>query len=359
MAEQPTRDSIIKMLSSKPYDTATFQEIHNILNSDPETFAYISDAIKSLGFDDHHAITKAIYAKPSIGNITSIVKNKIDVEDLPQQEIFSLNELCAKKGIILGQDVLKNLASVKHVSSKLVGKGETLMRVLMKGSESPYGGDILVEGHKIEIKYSKALSASRLRGMTGYPLDASKVETTLDEYFIRECDLVKFDARSLIGTEPGRWNFVSGNKSKLYLLSQILTQSGMAPHKVFQTFVSAFKKYFTRMTDQEEVELIFALSNEHGDYGILELGGPTRRGYSVFIQKLCAFAMRYYARTENFDGMLILNDELYCMYITREYLENNDLSIIATFINDNLFIAPPNLSYKAGPQGSAFGISIS
>jgi hypothetical protein len=250
--------------------------------------------------------------------------------------------------------MLMFLLEFKHVSNNHVGKGESLMRILMKGTPTTTG-DFGASGKKFEVKFN----SSRLKGMAGFGSEnASIVAETLDELFIHECNTLKFNAKPLIGTDSTRWNFVSsGSTKKQYLLSEIVKRSGMDPRYACKLFVTAFRKFFIHMTDKEALSLVNSLYKEFSPNGLKEKTDSLQR-YSCFIYKMCAYSMKYYAKVEDFDGMIVLNDQLDCMYITREFIDTESLESLAEFISKNLIITTPSLTAKAGPQGSAFGIAL-
>lgn len=344
-----TKKEIIDLLQKKDIDEATLESLYNMVRVDKHYIAHVAEHLDKLGFVESNNLAKELCTMDQSGVLETAIDNTIIEDDFPKQVNFNLIDICHTKGIILGADVLNYLLHFKPESHTTMGKGEALMRILMKGTPTA-NGDLGASGKRFEIKFNKA----RLRGMIGFEsMDASQVATTLDEYFILECKKLKFDAAALIGTDPQRWNFVSGRRIKPYLLSEIVKQSGMDPLYACKIFVQAFRKYFTRMTEDEALNLALSLSKEFGPNGIKE-----RLGYSDFIYKMCAYAMKYYARVEDFDGMIVLNDQFDAMYITREFIETNTLEVLSTFIRHNLKITTPNLSDKAGPQGSSFGIAL-
>jgi hypothetical protein len=348
---QYSKESIIEILqnNSLELDEKTLQEMHNMIKLDPVHLKQVSVHLEKLGFVEHEFLARKICMLDYSGVLTTVIDKTIEEKDLPRQARFDLINLCHSKGIILGGDLLHFLLNFKPESNTHIGKGEALMRVLMKGTPTA-NGDLGASGKRFEIKFNK----SRLRGMTGFDsMDASLVSKTLDEYFIHECDSIKFDARDLIGEEPGRWNFVSGKRIKPYLLTEIVKLSGMNPLYACKIFVSAFRKFFNNMTDDEALNLSYSLSKEFTPNGIKE-----RLGYSDFIYKMSSYALKYYAKVEDFDGMIILNDQFDCMYITREFIDTNTLEVLSAFIRHNLSITTPNLGTKAGPQGSVFGIAL-
>jgi hypothetical protein len=346
-----TKESLIEILNndSLKLDDKTLEDVHNIIKVDPAHVKLLSEHLQKLEFTEHEYLARKLCLLDYSGVIDTAIDKTIEEKDLPKQQSFNLIDLCHSKGIVLGADVLHYLLHFKPESNQMMGKGEALMRVLMKGTPT-MNGDLGASGKRFEIKFNK----SRLRGMIGFDsMDASNVSKTLDEYFIHECDSINFDARPLIGDEPGRWNFVSGKRIKPYLLSEIVKQSGMDPHYACKIFVSAFRKFFTHMTESEALTLAFSLSKEFTSKGLKE-----RLGYSDFIYKMGSYAMKYYAKVEDFDGMIVLNDQFDCMYITREFIDTNSLETLSEFIRHNLKITTPNLGSKAGPQGSSFGIAI-
>ena len=349
MVNKPTKESIIKILNNISLDDKTLEEVHNIIKVDPLHVGLLSEHLEKLEFEEHYPLAKSLCTMDHAGVIATVIRRTLEEKDLPKQTKFNLINLCRGKGIAISEETFNYLLHFKQKSNGIVGKGETLIRILMKGTPIP-SGDIGASGKKLEIKYNR----SRLRGMHGFDtLDASQVAITLDKYFLWECSKIGFDATSLIGTEDNRWNFVSGKRKKPYLLAEIIKQSGMDPKIACGWFVAAFFKYFTVNNFDESYDLVESLSLEFKN-GILE----ERNGYSNFIYKMCAFAMKYYAKVEQFDGMLILNDKFECMYITKEFIFSNDLEVLSAFIRNNLQIITPSLTSKAGPQGSSFGISL-
>lgn len=348
---QYTKESLIELLKkdSLHLDDKTLQDVHNMIKLDPAHLKDVSVYLEKLGFVEHEYLARKILMLDYAGVIDTVIEKTVEEKDLPKQSRFNLINLCHSKGIVLGGDILTFLLNFKPESNTHIGKGEALMRILMKGTPTT-NGDLGASGKRFEIKYNK----SRLRGMTGFDsMDASNVSKALDEYFLHECKSINFDATDLIGEEPGRWNFVSGKRIKPYLLSEIVKQSGMDPHYACKIFVSAFRKFFNNMTDDEALNLAYSLSKEFTSNGLKE-----RLGYSDFIYKMSSYALKYYAKVEDFDGMIILNDQFDCMYITREFIDTNTLEVLSAFIRHNLSITTPNLGAKAGPQGSVFGIAL-
>lgn len=346
-----TKEALIELLNNESLelDDKTLQDVHNMIKIDPAHLKLISEFLHKLEFKENISLARDLCILDHGGVIDTLINHTIEEKDLPQQKSFNLIDLCHSKGIVLGADVLHFLLHFKPESSNHVGKGEALMRVLMKGTPTT-SGDFGASGKKFEVKFN----SSRLRGMIGFKEEASIVSETLDELFIHECDSIKFDARPLIGTDPARWNFVSGRMiKKHYLLSEIVKQSGMDPLYACKIFVTAYRKFFTHMTDKEALNLSYSLSKEFTSNGLKD-----RLGYSDFIYKMCAYSMKYYANVEDFDGMLVLNDQFDCMYITREFIDTESLEILSEFIHENLKITTPSLTVKAGPQGCVFGIAL-
>lgn len=346
---KPTKESIIEVLNSSSLDEATLDAVNTLIRLDMNHVKMVSEYLEKLGFSEHLLLATKICSLDHGNVFDTTIKNTIEEKDIPKQKNFNLIDLCHSKGIIFGSDLLNFLIHFKPQSNQVIGKGEALMRILMKGTPS-MNGDLGASGKRFEIKFNK----SRLRGMIGFDMmDASQVALTLDEYFIHECKSIGFDATDLIGTDPQRWNFVSGKRLKPYLLSEIVKQSGMSHLYACKIFVQSFRKYFTRMTEAEALSLSLSLSKEFNSYGIIE-----RLGYSDFIYKMCAYSLKYYANVEDFDGMIILNDQFDCMYVTREFINESTLEVLSTYIKHNFKITTPSLTSKAGPQGSAFGISL-
>jgi len=347
---KPTKEEIIELLNKSSLDDMTLEAVHNLIKVDPLNIRYVSDYLQKLEFIEHLKLSHDLCMMDHSGVLDRIIDKTIVEKDFPREKRFNLIDLCNSKGILVDVGLFKYLLDFKPESHIIIGKGETLMRILMKGVPT-LNGDLGASGKKFEIKYNK----SRLRGQTGFDAtDATQVAKALDDYFIHECKAIKFDPTSLIGTDRGRWNFVSGKRIKPYLLSEIVKQSGMNHLYACKIFVQAFRKFFTKMTEDEALNLALSLSNEFNPDGSIK----ERFGYSDFIYKMCAYSMKYYAQVEDFDGMLILNDKFDCMYITREFIDTSSLEVLCRFIRHNLEITTPNLGSKAGPQGSSFGISL-
>lgn len=350
----PSQKSIIKTLRSIELDEHRLNEVQKIISMDLNLVNRLSEHLKGLGFIDHFDLAKRIVTHEDRSDVISLIDNRIYESMLPKQEKFNLVEFLHKKGISLSKKTLKSILMLKCRSSGLVGYGEFLMRLLMKGTGSPLKGDMKVSTDIFEVKCSIGKhSRSRLRGMTGYPTDAYCVSLELDKLFKQSLEHMGFDISNLIDGHASKWNFVSGKRAKPYLLNEIFKLSIMSSVDVLTNFINSLSKYFISMNSQDRLELLYALMPEVSKG---EING--KKGYSTFIYILCAYSMRYYMRTEGFDGMIVLNDDLNCVYVTSDFLETNDLSTIAKFIENTFIISPPNLSVKAGPQGSAFGISI-
>lgn len=349
-----SQKSIIKTLRSIELDEHRLNEVQKIISMDLDLISRLSDHLKGLGFVDHFDLAKHIVTHEDETDVRLLMDNRIYEFMLPKQEKFNLVEFLHKKGLPLSKKTLKSILMLKHRSPGLVGYGEFLMRLLMKGTSSPFKGDMKVSADIFEVKCSIGKhSRSRLRGMTGYPTDAYCISLELDELFKRDLQSMGFDISNIGDGHSSKWNFVSGKRVKPYLLNELLKLSIMSNIDVLTNFISSLSKYFIHMNTQDRSELLYSLMSEVGHDGI-----KGKKGYSTFIYILCAYSMRYYMRTEGFDGMIVLNDDLNCVYVTSDFLESNDLSIIAEFIEDTFIISPPNLSINAGPQGSAFGISI-
>lgn len=344
------KESIIKILNEGTFDDKTLEEVHKkLVKVDPSRVSRISDFFDKLEFKEHEKLANELFSLDQVGSIETVINHTIEEKDISKQIKFNLISLCHLKGIKLRGNVLNFLLHFKPESNQIIGKGEALFRIIMKGTPiSP--GDFGASGKKFEVKFNK----SRLRGLNGFPNDASGVSVSLDQNFISECDSLGFDAKSLIGTKPERWNFVSGKRKKMYLFNEIVRQSEMNPFRACELFVDSFKIYFTSMTDLEAFDLSNSLAEEfHDKYGI-----DDKFGYSNFIYKMCAYSMKYYTNVEKFDGLLVIDDEFECIYITKEFIRSASLKELSAFIENNLQITPPNLTSKAGAQGSSFGISI-
>jgi len=350
-----TKESLIEVIKNTQFDDKTLEDFYRMVKTNPTNIKDLSKHLELLEFKDHEELSRLICLSDHGDSVKNIIGKTIVESDFPQQKHFSLIALCRLKGINLSPEVLDLLLNHKSPDAKTyVGKGETLMRILMKGTPVNKG-DLGANGKRFEIKFNNA----RLRGVTGYDAtDASQVSIALDEMFIHECRSLGFDVKSLIGTEEGRWNFVSDRNARPYLLSEIVAKTGMDPIQACKIFVNAFAKYFTSMTELEALKLARSLSKEFMSTGIKErIDGRIQR-YSDFIYKMCAYSMKYYAKVEDFNGMIILNDQFDCMYITREFIDDSNLDTLSEFIRLNLCITTPSLTTKAGTQGSAFGISI-
>jgi hypothetical protein len=303
----------------------------------------LSDHLKTLGFRDHVTLAASICAEDHGGVIDNIINGFLSEEDLPKQKRFNLINLCFSKGIIVGMDVLKFLLQYKEQGSTFFGKGEALMRVLMRGIPTK-SGDYEVSGKVFEVKYEK----SRLRGMSGFEsTDASGVASELDVLFA--------DNPSLLN-QRHKWNFVSDSRiNTLFVFSEIVALYKMDPLAACKLFVQAWQKYFTKMTPEEATDLAICLSEEF-DQDMCMYRYET--GYSDFVYKMCAYAMKYYAKVERFDYMVVLNNEFDCICITKKFIEESDLDHLSHFIYHYFKITPPSLSQKAAIQGSAFGITL-
>jgi len=350
MVNKPTKESIIEILNNVPLDDTTLEQVHNIIKIDPIHVGLMSEHLQKLEFSEHATLARSLCERDHRGVVATLIRRTIEEKNLPRQKKFDLASLCQSKGIAVSIDLLKYILHFVPTSTVPVGKGEALIRILMKGTPIETG-DLGASGKKFEVKFNK----SRIRGMHGFDLtNASQVAVALDEYFIYECDKLKFDARPLIGNEPNRWNFVSGKRKKFYLLSEIVRQSGMDPKYACSIFVNAYSLYYSQMKRSEHLNLSLSLAEEFNSDGTLK----EEYGYSNFIYKMCAFSLKYYATVEGFDGMIILNSELECMYITKEFIFETSLEELSSFIKENLKVAPPSLTPLAGTQGSSFGISL-
>ncbi len=309
----------------------------------------ISSFLKTLGFKEHEQMSMHI-DKIDEGSFASIIDNFISDDDIPKQSKFNLYDMFMDKGIFFNSELVEYLTNFKYSSSSIIGKGETLMRILLNGRSSK-NNDFAVAEKTYEIKFGK----SRLRGMNGFDLtDAHIIAEHLDEYFIRECTYMRFDAVPIIGTDPKRWNFKSGKRNKEYLLDEVMSQSSVDHFTAATLFVEAFSKFYTYMTKEDKSNLSISLWKEFDKSGRI----IQREGYSMFIHKLCAYALKYYSRMENFDRLILLNEDLDCLCLTKDFIEKSEIKDLGVFLKNNVRIEPQNLSKKAGIQGSVFGISI-
>ena len=269
------------------------------------------------------------------------------------QEKFNLIDVLKHNDINIELAVLKYLLMYKHKSTGLIGKGETLLRIIMCGTNSEKN-DFKVGTAKYEVKFGVA----RLRGMSGFDrTDATLIMEELDRGFLEVGLLNNIRVDDLISAETNRWTFISGkSKKRTFLLESICNRlyPNVAPLTYASIYVKAFAKHFIEMTDQEKKDLTFELSKEFVEGNI-----PRRKGYSDFVYKLAAFSLKYYQRVEGFDNMMFLNNDLECMYLPASYIKLSDLTSLAQFIRDDFNrLVPPNLSGKAGIQGSSFGIIL-
>ena len=338
-----TKDSIIQILNTTYLDDKTLDDVLKIISINQSNYQQLSQLLKTLKFIEYNDLAKNICIRDYSEVVPTLIENTISESDLPKQTRFNIIDLLYSKGVVLGLDVLNFLINYKHSSpGHIIGKGETLMRILMKGTPSMQG-DLIVEDKKYEVKFNK----SRLKGMSGfYQTDSSQVAIHLDLCFSDCCNFSVLDSN--------RWNFVSGNRLKPYLFTEAVLNSKKTVLECCEMFVDSFRWHFSEMTIAEEKDLALSLSLEFDqDRRLIE-----RMGYSKFIYKMTAYALKYYAACENFDGMIVLNDEFECMYLTRDFIDNESLEDLSDFVLKNFNITPASLTVKAGPQGSAFGISL-
>jgi hypothetical protein len=298
----------------------------------------LSDHLHTLGFANHEKIARELSFLDNDDVLPSIIDPANTVKDIhfPRQEKFRIADLCKAHGLMMGAEVLDYLINFKHDSNVLVGRGEALMRLLMKGTACTHG-DYAADGKIYEVKFNHA----RLRGMRGYDTtNAANVARALDRYF-----------------GPRNWNFYKSTKTKekTYALATAVDEDpSMAPYKACGLYVRALKEYFTKMTEAEAAELSKSLSEEFCMRKMIHKLGD----YPNFAYKLCAFAMKYYANREDFDAMIVLNYRLEAMYISREFIKYSSMASMAKFIRQNIKMTPPGFGEKAAAQGSAFGISL-
>lgn len=338
-----TKDSIIQILNTTYLDDKTLDDVLKIISINKKNHQELAELLNTLKFIEYNDLAKNICIRDYGEVVPTLIENTISESDFPKQTRFNIIDLLYSKGVVLGLDVLNFLIHYKHSSpGHVIGKGETLMRILMKGTPS-LNGDLLVEDKKYEVKFNKA----RLRGMTGFNLsDSSQVAISLDLNFYDCCTFSILDSN--------RWNFVSGHRLKPYLFTEAVLNSSKTVLDCCKLFVDSFRWHFSKMTVSEADELALSLSLEFDqDRRLIE-----RLGYSKFIYKMTAYALTYYAKAENFDGMIVLNDLFECMYLTRDFINTESLENLSDFILKNFNITPASLTEKAGPQGSAFGISL-
>ena len=315
-----------------------------------------NDLINKIKFNDlSEEVIQQIFM--IINMSKTAISGKLGLSDFPKQRKFDLREVCESKGVKFDGDILKYMIEyTPEDSTTIIGKGEILIRTLLNGTPSSAKGDMIVSGKRIEVKYNK----SRLRGMTGFG-EGMEVAEELDSLFIHACKLKGFKGiEGLIGKDKSRWNFVSGRRMKPYLLSEIVLQTGMKPLEACKLFVRAFGKLFKNMTEFEALDLARSLSKEFKDGIIKEVDEIVKgeQSYSFFTYKMCSYAMKYYAKEEDFNGMIVLNENYECMYITRKFIDESSLEDLAEFIRKHFKIVPPSLTPKSGTQGSAFGIAL-
>ena len=349
------KQELISLISNSQLDETTIKELKNIIKVDRKKVNILSDYLDKLGFSEHLKIARDLCEidENSI-YFCAPVLNFDKIKDLKQ---FNLFDHCVSLGLNIKREAFIYLLNLRPESNKLIGKGEALIRILSKGNSS-LKGDVKLQTSKIaEIKYNK----SRIRGMFGYPGDASLVTEKLDESFSKEClniggqewyeDCLSFFAD---GT-TGHWNFVSSKREKTYMLEDMIEYFGIDYIKAIDMFVESFKEYFIKASKSELQELKNSLIQEFHNNKIIK---NEYESYSFFIYKMCAFSLKYYQNVEQFDHLIFLNENLECLFINKEFIKNQDIKTIAKFIRNNMKIGTPDLTSKAGPQGSSFSIYI-
>lgn len=303
--------------------------------------------LNSIGFVEAESLASKI-----VGG-ESVVECHMKIGEVPKLSKFNLFEQAKLAGIDMPRSTFIELSKYKHKSRSLVGKGETLLRILFAGHYSSSTNDFNVGKHKCEVKFG----SSRMRGMNGFDKsDASCVMEYMDEWLIAVSKKYKIDVSDCFDMkDDNRWNFVSGKSVNRKMLLDVISRrfnSKLDKGEVALRFVEALSLYYSDMSSVELRTLTSSLKKEFdSDGGII-----SRRGYCDFIYKIGAFAIKYYQRIEEFDYMFILDDNLDCIVVPASYIKKSSLEELSEFIMDNFRITTPKFSYKARVQGSVFGI---
>lgn len=354
-----TKQELISLISKSHLDEDTIKELETIITIDRKKINILSEYLEKLGFSKYLKIARDLCEIDENSIYFCIpILNLENIKDLKQ---FNLYDHCVSLGLKIKKEAFIYLLNLKPESNKIIGKGESLIKILTKGT-STIKGDIKLPSSKIvEIKFNK----SRIRGMFGYPGDASQVSEKLDTLFSQECyniggqewyeDSLSFFEDS---SNNGHWNFVSSKREKTYLLEDMIEYFGISPEKAIDMFVDSFKEYFIKASKIELQELKNSLLQEFDKFNKKKIFKIEGESYSTFIFKMCAFALKYYQKVEQFDDLLFIKEDFNCMLIKKDFIKNENLKTIAKFIRNNMKIGTPDLSDKAGPQGSAFSLYI-
>jgi len=322
---------------SIPISDDDFKEIKHLLadrGSIDELITKIGEQ-SNLKPDRVKDLLKILLSQSNTDTVIEYLHNREDIGVTKDELVSSGNIFTAFGEVGFEEDTIKDLYNKQFSEQPVMGRGEMLMVVLLKGCTKPPKGDILIDGELYDVKGKSA----RLRGQTGYGDGASASIYWSNEFtkLSNEKDL------NLDVPEGGTNDFNILINSPGYAIRTgfELLNNNIITAEYFSTLIkNGLKSVFSRM---EDFELTFVddLINEGFE-----------AGYKRFITNYKIALLHYYLRIERMEntGLLIFNEP-----------QGNVAHINSSTSPDDVFrqvgIGLPGFGAKAGPQGSAASIT--
>lgn len=243
------------------------------------------------------------------------------------------------------RDTLAALYELRAHSQPVMGKGELLLTVLLKGCTKPIHGDIAIDGEIYDVKGVNA----RLRGQKGFAIGESATKVWSQW-------LTNLNEQKNLGLEvppPGTndWHIKAGRSKKTpdlralgYLIntgSELVIKNIIAPTEFSDIIKAGLRAVYTQLSDKELSFVDVFTSN-------LQTKGLDR----AFLLRSYANALvQYYLRIEDLGDTGVF---VFGKIGQIKFFNKSTGNILDIGINVDL----PSFGASAGPQGSSAGVNI-
>lgn len=352
----PDKKEILDLFSQRvKEDSLTkkdLEKIYMLLVKNNDSEKELHDILtQKIGLKDKVAeyLIEEIFKKENASEFFNYVKdndNKIDVKDFMGKKV-NLIDILVSKG--LNKKVLEFIQNYEPQQKPNIGKAEVFLALFVKDARRPSAkehGDLIIANKKFELKGKGA----RLKGQKGYGEGRSlslSVQNAVRDV-IKKTGIKDFDFEKFPMNKPDNFWNTTGDNWGFEQLAVYFTQLATAQNnKKLKTnhlaycIASGISGIFTEIDIDKFAQKIEKYLKPDGTI-------TDKKQFNIEYAKL---AIEYYCELEGLDEIIAFNEkgEFVCF-------DKNDFEEL--IVNKVISISPPGVGPAAGPQGSAFGITL-
>jgi hypothetical protein len=333
------KETLIKLIQDSDLPENLMQYIGRQIDSLSSEEGVIGN-LKDKGYDDQHS--KRIFDKAveldSYNQLRNYISNPDEMVDFGEMKpTGNLSQIFGSAG--LSQPFLEWLFTYKPTMGGVnSGNAENLLRILLKGGHVPKKGDVGIPGGSLEAKTSQAGSGFRLRGQSGYGsgLDVSThVFSKLATFFGDDLPPEFPDIRTSTAIQL---YYDSAKDSVADVLFKTLVKANkITKDQIADIYTEAYYKLYKNYAGDIKTEVVLPSLRDDGSMDAKKL-----------FPRLAALEFRYYADSEDWDGLIAVNHKKDYILLAKDRPFNSLADLFAT----NFKLTAPNTKPKATVQDS-------